>query len=390
MAFHIMALPRAITFCPMPMHSSLGQTSNRTSAGCHSLFDSKSHHSQNVSSGLLRELSLRTNLNANALRLREGEYAGAERVRRAVTVAGPTVELEAEQSTAGVARERPPLALLAAAKVIPHPDKIDKGGEDAHLLDVERVPAVLCVADGVGGWAEDGVDPALYSREFVTRAREALDADPSLDDPRRLLHCAHENMVSPGATTAITAMVDATGRLSVANLGDSGLRIVRNGFVVFGTPAQQHFFDCPYQFGSESDDSAADAKVYDLQVEEGDTLVMASDGFFDNVFDRDLASVVSVFGGSDLKATEHTASALAELASKHANDTTYSSPYIMEAIDQGQDVPIWQKVLGRKLTGGKLDDITVLVASVVPRVEVAPPALEETSTDLTEATPPKL
>jgi len=26
---------------------------------------------------------------------------------------------------------------------------------------------MLCVADGVGGWAEYGVDPGLYSKELV-------------------------------------------------------------------------------------------------------------------------------------------------------------------------------------------------------------------------------
>lgn len=40
-------------------------------------------------------------------------------------------------------------------------------------------------------------------------------------------------------------------------------------------------------------------QVYSVPVEEGDTIVMASDGLFDNVFDKDIASIVDVFGGSD-------------------------------------------------------------------------------------------
>ena len=35
-----------------------------------------------------------------------------------------------------------------------------KGGEDAAVL-TERI---IGVADGVGGWSEQGVDPAIYSR----------------------------------------------------------------------------------------------------------------------------------------------------------------------------------------------------------------------------------
>ena len=44
----------------------------------------------------------------------------------------------------------------------PHAAKIHKGGEDA--FGVSRDKRMLSVADGVGGWAESGVDPALYSR----------------------------------------------------------------------------------------------------------------------------------------------------------------------------------------------------------------------------------
>lgn len=42
----------------------------------------------------------------------------------------------------------------------PHPEKKYKGGEDAAAY-TERM---LAVADGVGGWAESGVDPAEYSK----------------------------------------------------------------------------------------------------------------------------------------------------------------------------------------------------------------------------------
>lgn len=59
------------------------------------------------------------------------------------------------------------------------------------------------------------------------------------------------------------------------------------------------------------------------------------------------------------------ATALAALASKHAADPEYMSPYTLEALEQGQDLPVWEKMLGKKRQGGKLDDITVVVAQVV-------------------------
>ena len=46
--------------------------------------------------------------------------------------------------------------------VLPHMQKRHKGGEDAAVL----TDRVISVADGVGGWAENGVDPANYSRRL--------------------------------------------------------------------------------------------------------------------------------------------------------------------------------------------------------------------------------
>lgn len=38
------------------------------------------------------------------------------------------------------------------------------------------------------------------------------------------------------------------------------------------------------------------------------------------------------------------AAALAELASQHANDPDFESPYTEEALQEGFDIPIWEKV----------------------------------------------
>jgi protein phosphatase PTC7 len=48
--------------------------------------------------------------------------------------------------------------------IIPHPDKVSKGGEDAGYADKKY----LSVADGVGGWADEGVDPGKYSKNLIT------------------------------------------------------------------------------------------------------------------------------------------------------------------------------------------------------------------------------
>ena len=51
---------------------------------------------------------------------------------------------------------------LSSFYVLPHMQKRHKGGEDAAVL----TDRVLAVADGVGGWAENNVDPANYSRRL--------------------------------------------------------------------------------------------------------------------------------------------------------------------------------------------------------------------------------
>lgn len=45
----------------------------------------------------------------------------------------------------------------------PHPEKAAKGGEDA----IYTSSNVLFIADGVGGWSESGVDPAVYSKRLA-------------------------------------------------------------------------------------------------------------------------------------------------------------------------------------------------------------------------------
>lgn len=47
-------------------------------------------------------------------------------------------------------------------KQIPHHEKAYKGGEDAYVATNK----LLVVADGVGGWADKGVDSAMFSRQL--------------------------------------------------------------------------------------------------------------------------------------------------------------------------------------------------------------------------------
>ncbi|KAK9279232.1 hypothetical protein L1049_012910 [Liquidambar formosana] len=248
---------------------------------------------------------------------------------------------------------RPEVSFCVGTHLIPHPKKVDRGGEDAFFVSSCN-GGVIAVADGVSGWAVQNVDPALFSRELMANASCFVGDEEVNYDPQILLRKAHAATSSIGSATVIVAMLERNGTLKIANVGDCGLRVIRLGQIIFATSPQEHYFDCPYQLSSEVvGQTYLDAMVCTVELMEGDTIVMGSDGLFDNVFDHEIVSTMARY--SDVC---EAAKALANLASNHSMDSKFDSPYSLEARTRGFDVPPWKKFLGMKLIGGKLDDIT--------------------------------
>lgn len=82
------------------------------------------------------------------------------------------------------------LKLLSGSCYLPHPDKEDTGGEDAHFICVDE--QAIGVADGVRGWADLGVDAGQYSRELMSHSVNAVKEEPKGSiDPARVLEKAH-------------------------------------------------------------------------------------------------------------------------------------------------------------------------------------------------------
>ena len=80
------------------------------------------------------------------------------------------------------------------------------------------------VADGVGGWADSGIDSADFShgisRAMAGLARDKFTSDPA-NDPQELLvqgydEVVKEGKIAGGGSTACVAMGDEDGSLSVA------------------------------------------------------------------------------------------------------------------------------------------------------------------------------
>ncbi|KAK1588007.1 hypothetical protein Q3G72_019131 [Acer saccharum] len=260
---------------------------------------------------------------------------------------------------------RSELSICVGTHLIPHPNKVDRGGEDAFFVSGYN-GGVIAVADGVSGWAEHNVDPSLFSRELMAKTSYLVEDEEVNYDPQILIQKAHAATSSIGSATIIVAMLERNGTLKVASVGDCGLRIIREGRIIYSSSPQEHYFDCPYQLSSEVvTQTYLDANVSSVEMMEGDIIVMGTDGLFDNVFDHEIVSTTARFSGA-----AEAAKALAKLAHDHSNDSNFDSPYSIEARDKGFDVPLWKKILGMKLIGGKLDDITVIVGQVVSSPDI--------------------
>jgi len=235
--------------------------------------------------------------------------------------------------------------LDSGVALLPHPEKAEKGGEDAFFIKETSAG----VFDGVGGWAEKGIDPGQYARKLADLTKSKISDQTSLVDA---LDRAHRDNKLQGSCTACVIRIDASGTISVLNVGDSGLLAFRPGEGIFyRTDELQHFFNCPFQLSSDYNDKAKDGSFEEFAIESGDYLLLATDGLLDNIHDDDIEYVMKRLhdqsdGNVDLK---HMADVLARRAQLLAVEDTYSSPFAERAREQNY-----------RMSGGKLDDITVV------------------------------
>lgn len=114
----------------------------------------------------------------------------------------------------------------AGIYINPHYAKRHKGGEDAACMNEN----MLCVADGVGGWAESGIDPAIYSKRLCSIIDELYTSgdDKYLYSPKELLVDSVKQNKEIGSCTCVVVTLDHKAPvISTVNLGDSGYMILR-------------------------------------------------------------------------------------------------------------------------------------------------------------------
>jgi len=271
------------------------------------------------------------------------------------------------------------------------------------------------VLEASGGQAED----SDQTEDACPTAVGQVGANTAQSLAFRALEHGYNTSTAWGSATCCIAALSATEReLGIANFGDSGARLVRFGpdgvpQIVERTLEQQHSFNCPYQlsrvpceseyavvrergFGSLIDaisdagepDTTSMAALYAFDVKEGDLLILGSDGLWDNLFEYELlelieqAATLASFGDSDSSCAEDDA-----LLSKLGFSSRRAARRRALTIDPDDLArSIARKTYSRSSTvfgktpfadsaeksgfhhrGGKMDDITVVVAWVLRR-----------------------
>lgn len=165
---------------------------------------------------------------------------------------------------------------------------------------------------------DSGVDPADFSHGFCDYMAAAADSCSHVDTQRPLTAkglmqtgyeaiCADPS-VPAGGSTAVVGLLDPSGSLEVANLGDSGYIHLRLNAVHGYSQPQIHAFNTPFQLsiippsilrrmqafgGTQLADLPGDAEVFRHSLRHGDVLVFATDGVWDNLFNQDILRIVS-------------------------------------------------------------------------------------------------
>ncbi|CAE7291785.1 unnamed protein product, partial [Symbiodinium pilosum] len=225
------------------------------------------------------------------------------------------------------------LELWAGAHQIPLAKK-GTAGEDSYFLGSH----CLGVADGVGEWrSEWGIDAREFTDELMEGCKSYLqNSEHRVNGPlsrhaQAAMHEGHSTTRSFGSSTALVAVLGRRNQLGVANLGDSGLCLLRREEVcqgmrmVFRTTAQQTGFNCPRQMGhipgaqdyaallargkdrlvdclkkqptAQKWDEAKDAQLNDVPVQHGDLVIVCSDGVFDNLWDKEICELAAHAAG---------------------------------------------------------------------------------------------
>ncbi|KAH8739754.1 hypothetical protein FG386_001461 [Cryptosporidium ryanae] len=204
--------------------------------------------------------------------------------------------------------------------------------EDSYCVDKNHI----CVADGVGGWITQGISSAMYSRELIRNVDENLKLIRSSkrkmgkEEFIEIINNSYEKTKSSkliGSSTLSIVLMDSSNKLHVFNLGDSKCLIYRMSerSVIYESDIQQHDFNIPYQLGTGSFDKPKDGQYSVFEnVKIGDTIILATDGLWDNLSTEQIIDIFEHNLGLD---PQIIAEKIGQRALRSSLNLSYVSPY---------------------------------------------------------------
>ena len=211
-------------------------------------------------------------------------------------------------------------------------------GEDAFAYN----KTMMCVADGVGGWNHQGVDPSKYSSALITNYQKLYNKtqlDKINDKVLFSKACSLSKSIIGSSTFCSCRLYDNT--LHTLNLGDSGYALIQNGKLTYKSKEQQHSFNFPYQVGTHGDNPMKAEKEEHRNIKENDIVILGTDGLWDNLYEKTLLDMI-ISGKS--------AKFIGDLCYNLSKKKLYLSPFCVNS--------------NMRYMGGKPDDITILIGKI--------------------------
>lgn len=190
------------------------------------------------------------------------------------------------------------------------------------------------------------------------------DAEDFLREPSKIIQKAWEDNQELGSSTLVVAtLLKDKPELKTSYVGDSGYCILRESkekpgeySLIYESSPQQRRFNHPYQLGwNGNGDHPKCSRNNSHDVKKGDLVILGTDGLFDNVSPDSVTDLVNKYikENGKLESTTEICNHIVQTAYKLSLDPNHNSPFAIEA-----------KKAGKRYTGGKSDDITVVVGKV--------------------------
>lgn len=249
-----------------------------------------------------------------------------------------------------------------------------KAGDDAMLVS----PTVLAIADGVSGWGLKGEHGSLgiwlrsmvetlsrlmteYKLSHAPHHLNKRDIDEILDD--LYLHTSHlmDLQGLSGSLTLVLSMMSGN-LLKMISIGDSKIYVVRDGTIIKTNEEQMVDLLCPQQVGTQTLSVMPSqlAWVDEVELKADDIVVMCSDGILDNLYEWEILHYLDEY----MNFKKDNVRTVANKILKHCKDVAFDDNAYTPYNERINKLP--EKRFGRNYSlGGKLDDMSLLIAKVV-------------------------